>query len=284
MNSTIHQIWTDGRSGRLGRLVGDLVLSELAKRFGPISHRKGTIFETAGELIVGRICATDRYLPYPEVHWSTFDPGQERHLRTDHELAERKFYYLFITGMPRAKTIAFWLIPARVIAASLAQIKPRKDGSIFVRIRDDQGKSILNETDITRYRHRIDFDAAQQAEVETAESFQVEDRTRSRGGQSKADKNMAPPAPGPAVLPDAYVALPQASTVIIGRDGELLLPLALRRQFSLAEGTRAVAYNDGERIIIKPVRPHEHRTVRGTLKGTGAFKALIDERKREKEL
>jgi len=280
----VHAVWTDGRSRKLGQLVGNIVLSELAKKFGSIRHRKGTIFETGGEIFIGRLNVTDRYLLYPEVHWSTFDPKQERHLRGAPESAQRKFFGLFITGMPRAKAIDYWLIPTSTLLAALARVTPRRDGAINVRIREDQGKSILNGTDITRYRHRIELDAAQQAEIEAAESLQIQDRPRSRGGQSKAEKNMAPPAPGLTVLPDAYVAVPQASTVIIGRDGELLLPLALRRQVSLAEGTRAVAYNDGGRIVLQPVRPHEHRTARGTLKGTGAFKALIDERKREQEL
>jgi bifunctional DNA-binding transcriptional regulator/antitoxin component of YhaV-PrlF toxin-antitoxin module len=284
MATFAHHLWTDGRSGRLGQLVGDIVLAELENRFGPVSRRKGTIFQTASELLIGRLCATDRYLVYPEIHWSTFDPGQERQLRAHPELADRKFYYLFITGRPHDRAIVYWLIPARVLITGIAELRPRRDGAINVRIREDRDKSILNGADVTRYCHRIDLNAAQQAEIETTESLSIEDPTQSRFVSLKAQNKKTSPQTNSAVLPGAYTPLAQASTVVIGRDGTLLLPAGLRRQFSLAEGTRAIAYHDGQRIILQPVRPQEYRTARGAIKGTGAFKALIEERKREREL
>ena len=277
------RIWIDGRSGQIGQFVGDRVLLDLATRLGPVVRRKGTIFETASDLIVGRVCATDRYLLYPEVHWSTFDPGQERALCANRELAGRRFYYLFITGMPCAGAITYWLLPARVLLATIANIRPRGDGAVNVRIHEESAKSILNGVDVTRYRHRIELDPDQRAELEAAEGSQDRRPTRSGGDSSDQDKRTSPTGTRARALRQATVPTARASTVVIGSDGSLLLPASLRQQFLLGAGTRAVAYQEGQRIVLQPVRPYEYRMVRGTLKGTGAFKALLDERHRERE-
>lgn len=280
---TFNRIWSDGRSGRLGQLVGDIVLGDIADRFGPLAHRKGTVFESAGVVIIGRVCATDRYLPYPEIHWSTFDPRQEPQLRADPELAERNFYFLFITGMPRAKAVAYWLIPSATVAEATAQTRRRKDGAVFVRICEEQGKSILNGMDISRFRHRIDLDAAQQGEVESAEGQPANRSVRVDRNASKRQPN-ARPSRSEMPLAEGIDASASPSTVVIGQDGVVVLPAGLFGDFPLTEGMRAVAYRDGGRIILQPVRPHEYRAARGSLKGTGSLKALADERRREREL
>ena len=54
--------------------------------------------------------------------------------------------------------------------------------------------------------------------------------------------------------------------------------------FDIEEGTRAYVYQDGDAIVLKPITPKHIKSLRGSLKGAGVLKALMDDRKREREL
>ncbi|MBM3860118.1 MAG: AbrB/MazE/SpoVT family DNA-binding domain-containing protein [Verrucomicrobia bacterium] len=77
-----------------------------------------------------------------------------------------------------------------------------------------------------------------------------------------------------------------ARTAVIrfGARGRLVIPRWLRREFEIDEGTRAQVYVEGDHIVLKPITPKYLKTLRGSLKGTGVLKALMDDRKREREL
>jgi AbrB family looped-hinge helix DNA binding protein len=66
--------------------------------------------------------------------------------------------------------------------------------------------------------------------------------------------------------------------------GQIVVPLWLRRLFGIEEGTRAVIYPEGDSIVLKPITPRHIRNLRGSLKGNGVLKSLMDDRKREREL
>ena len=76
----------------------------------------------------------------------------------------------------------------------------------------------------------------------------------------------------------------ETDTIRFTVKGQVVIPRWLRNRFEIAEGTRAQVYADGDHIILKPITPKYLRTLRGSLKGTGVLKALMDDRKREREL
>jgi bifunctional DNA-binding transcriptional regulator/antitoxin component of YhaV-PrlF toxin-antitoxin module len=279
------RLWTDGRTGKAGQVAGNLVLSDIAKGLGPIEHWKGTIFVTSTEIIIARVNATTRYLMSPEVHWSTFEPDQERSLRSDPRFTNQKFHYLFVTARERA--VFYWLIPSRVIMVAVEGIAPRRDGAIFVRIREDEeGKTFLYNKEITRYSHRLALDGELSATMQHAQegsSGRERERPhrapREAAGGSQGRRNASP-----GDTQTMHDSLVQPTAVVIERDGSVILPQSLRRQLSLSEGTRAVAFQEGQRIILQPVRANDHRHARGSLKGKGAFKVLIEQRQQEREL
>ena len=66
--------------------------------------------------------------------------------------------------------------------------------------------------------------------------------------------------------------------------GQVVIPRWLRKEFDIAEGTRAQVYAEGDHVVLRPITPKYLKTLRGSLKGSGVLKALLDDRKREREL
>ncbi len=66
--------------------------------------------------------------------------------------------------------------------------------------------------------------------------------------------------------------------------GQVVIPSWLRKEFDIEEGTRALVYQEGDAIVLKPITPRHIRNLRGSLKGSGVLKSLIEDRKREREL
>lgn len=68
--------------------------------------------------------------------------------------------------------------------------------------------------------------------------------------------------------------------------GQIVIPSSLRRKLGIKEGTRIRIELDeaaGE-IILKPITREFVHSLRGRLKGRGLLKALMAEKKREREL
>ena len=66
--------------------------------------------------------------------------------------------------------------------------------------------------------------------------------------------------------------------------GQVVIPRWLRKEFEIADGTKAYVQSTPQGILIKPVTQSYITSLRGSLKGTGAMKALMEDRKREKNL
>ena len=77
---------------------------------------------------------------------------------------------------------------------------------------------------------------------------------------------------------------PKTDTVQFSVKGQVLIPRWLRKEFEIEEGTRAVVYQDGDRIVLKPMTAKRYDALQGSLKGSGALKALVADRKQEREL
>ena len=76
----------------------------------------------------------------------------------------------------------------------------------------------------------------------------------------------------------------QLDTVYFSVKGQVVIPRRLRREFEIEEGTRAYVQSTPQGILIKPVTRTYIKSLRGSLKGSGVMKALLEDRKREQEL
>jgi AbrB family looped-hinge helix DNA binding protein len=76
----------------------------------------------------------------------------------------------------------------------------------------------------------------------------------------------------------------KTDTIYFTVKGQVVIPRWLRREFDIEDGTRALVYQDGDAIVLKPITPKHIRSLRGSLKGTGVLEALMEDRKREREL
>ncbi len=71
--------------------------------------------------------------------------------------------------------------------------------------------------------------------------------------------------------------------VIATVKGQIVIPAALRRKYDIKAGTRIQVYEQDGKIILQPITPGYIREVRGSYKGTGALKVLMEERDRERD-
>jgi len=76
----------------------------------------------------------------------------------------------------------------------------------------------------------------------------------------------------------------KTETVYFSAKGQVVIPRRLRKEFEIEEGTRAYVQSTPQGILIKPVTTKFIRGLRGSLKGSGVMKALMEDRNREREL
>ncbi len=67
--------------------------------------------------------------------------------------------------------------------------------------------------------------------------------------------------------------------------GQIVIPSSVRRQLGIKEGTRIQIEVDEQarRIILTPITRDYIHSLRGKYKGKGLLKALMEEKKRERE-
>lgn len=68
--------------------------------------------------------------------------------------------------------------------------------------------------------------------------------------------------------------------------GQIVIPSSVRRKLGITEGTRIRVEIDekSNRIILTPITREYIQRVRGRYKGRGLMKALMADKKREREL
>ena len=76
----------------------------------------------------------------------------------------------------------------------------------------------------------------------------------------------------------------KAESVYFSVKGQVVIPRRLRKEFEIEEGTRAYVESTPEGILIKPVTTKFIRSLRGSLKGKGVMKAMMEDRKAERGL
>jgi len=75
----------------------------------------------------------------------------------------------------------------------------------------------------------------------------------------------------------------QVETVCFSTRGQVVIPRKLRKKFEIQQGTRAIVYQEGDHIVLKPMTKAYLQSLRGSLKGIGLLQSLAAERQRERE-
>ncbi len=66
--------------------------------------------------------------------------------------------------------------------------------------------------------------------------------------------------------------------------GQIVIPSSIRRRLGIKEGTRIQIEENGHEIILRPITRDYIYSVKGKFRGKGLMKALMTEKKREREL
>lgn len=67
--------------------------------------------------------------------------------------------------------------------------------------------------------------------------------------------------------------------------GQLVIPSKLRRKYAIKQGTQVAFLEQENRLVLQPLTAEFVRSLRGSLSGEpSALKALLEDRKREREL
>ena len=77
---------------------------------------------------------------------------------------------------------------------------------------------------------------------------------------------------------------PKTDSIRFTGRGQVVIPGWLRKELDIEEGTRALVYQEGDGIVLKPITPRYIGNLRGSLKGSGVLKALMNGRKRARQL
>jgi AbrB family looped-hinge helix DNA binding protein len=77
---------------------------------------------------------------------------------------------------------------------------------------------------------------------------------------------------------------PKTNTIHFNGNGQLAIPRWPRKELGIKKGTRVLVFQEGDTIVLKPITPLYIKNLRGSLKGSGALKALMASRKRERAL
>lgn len=71
---------------------------------------------------------------------------------------------------------------------------------------------------------------------------------------------------------------------ILNSKGQILIPAEIRKQLGITDGTYIqIEVNTSKQIILTPITREFIRSLRGKYKGKGLIKALMAEKKRERE-
>jgi AbrB family looped-hinge helix DNA binding protein len=65
--------------------------------------------------------------------------------------------------------------------------------------------------------------------------------------------------------------------------GQIVIPASLRRKYGIKNGTKIIVTDIGDAILLKPVTEQYLRNLQGSLKGKGGLKALLGERRKDRE-
>jgi AbrB family looped-hinge helix DNA binding protein len=77
---------------------------------------------------------------------------------------------------------------------------------------------------------------------------------------------------------------PKTNTVHFDVNGQVAIPRWLRNELGIKKGTRALVFQEGNTIVLKPITPLYIKNLRGSLRASGALRALMSSRESERAL
>lgn len=80
------------------------------------------------------------------------------------------------------------------------------------------------------------------------------------------------------------IATSKPETVNFGANGQVVIPTRPREEFDIEEGTKVQVYEENGCIVLKPIPGKFIKSVRGSLKGSGVLKAMMEDRQRERQI
>lgn len=76
----------------------------------------------------------------------------------------------------------------------------------------------------------------------------------------------------------------QTETVLFTTKGQVVIPARFRREFQIEDGTKASVTIVPDGILLRPITRSYIKSLRGSLKGRGVMKAMMADRKKERDL
>jgi AbrB family looped-hinge helix DNA binding protein len=76
----------------------------------------------------------------------------------------------------------------------------------------------------------------------------------------------------------------KVSSVHFNLKGQILIPIWVRNDLEIEEGTRALIHLEGGVIVLRPITPRYIKSLRGSLKGSGVLKSLLRDRQQERKV
>lgn len=73
------------------------------------------------------------------------------------------------------------------------------------------------------------------------------------------------------------------ATVTFTTKGQVVIPVAFRRKFGIAEGTKASLEATPDGLVLRPITPAFIRGLRGSMKHLPLIEALEEDRARERD-
>jgi AbrB family looped-hinge helix DNA binding protein len=76
----------------------------------------------------------------------------------------------------------------------------------------------------------------------------------------------------------------KTETVLFTTKGQVVIPARFRRELHIEDGTKASVTITPEGILLRPITRSYIRSLRGSLKGSGVMKAMMADRRKERDL
>lgn len=157
------RLWEDGRSGEAGCVAGSIALRSLGV---PVEKLKGTVFQTAQSVLIGRVCSTDSYLSEPVLHWANASWDQHKEMAGEAASSGRELLYLFITAAGEPASVQIWLVPGAVVeSVFVSRQKNRRGQTCAIHIVSDDARHVLAGTEITQFHKRLTLRPSEVAEL-----------------------------------------------------------------------------------------------------------------------
>lgn len=182
--------WIDGRSGEIGRTIGQIAIDDLEARQGELSHVGGTVFANDRRVVVGRTAQEEytRSANKQHAHWANISQTQVRRLRDEFGAAE--VWFLLVSLSLQRDFLRIWYMPYQIVAVNVIDASaPKADGSHDLKIEDRDGRWFLGDADVSEFYREISLTAAQRELVAGAT------RPEPRWRPAESSKPVAPAAP-----------------------------------------------------------------------------------------